>query len=202
MSKNNNGRSLRSASLIILTFVLMEMVKGGQAGGGGARGGHFLRPLRAPEGHFLRSLRAMDGGASVEDNNDDGHVRQLRSDHFLRSLRSGGNAHFLRTLRSVRYIHNTPYYCTLISRFDEQNEGSFNEDEGVKAEHIRPVRSGGHFLRTLRSNNPFTDSDDYAGFFDEDEEAGNSGEVIDALLKRGKVTAHFLRYALSNYYSA
>ena len=65
---------------------------------------------------------------------------------------------------------------------------------------LRPSRSG-HFLRTLRSNNPFSASDDLDGFFgagvEGDIGGGASGEV-DALLKRGKVTSHFLRFQSSN----
>ena len=88
--------------------------------------------------------------------------------------------------KNPKLCHKNTFGCIILISINSQNE-----DEDGNLEQVRPARSG-HFLRTLRSNNPFTDSDDYAGFFDEDEEAGNSGE-IDALLKRGKVTTHFLR---------
>ncbi len=63
-------------------------------------------------------------------------------------------------------------------------------EDGDSMERPRAIR-GGHFLRSLRSDNPFSDEDDDLGFFE-----ANAEPV--GFLKRGKVTTHFLRSLRDN----
>merc|ERR1712203_883503 len=140
--------TMRGVGLLILFSLLVFFTNLSNASNPQNSNSHFLRSLKSSgSDHFLRSLKSGDH-----------FMRALRSsggDHFLRSLKSGD--HFMRALRSYGGYKRGSKDLQRILRSDpamiNEDHADFLDEENNELD--RATRTSDHFMRALRSKDPY-----------------------------------------------